>query len=133
VIRRVCCAISARFPRVYPKEYSQNRYRQSSFPPTAESHDADVVLAANHFWVGIFRVGEDHLRPDDPKEAYVVLSMAREIIDVWWGGDPEIERDRAQRHPIDLEEYGRKHGVLRHYEGLVEQPLGATARKLFVA
>ena len=83
--------------------------------------------------MGIFRVGEDHLRPDDPKEAYVVLSMAREIIDVWWGGDPEIERDRAQRHPIDLEEYGRKHGVLRHYEGLVEQPLGATARKLFVA
>ena len=59
--------------------------------------------------------------PDDPKEAYVVLGMAREIIDVWWGGDPEIERDRAQ------------HGVLRHYEGLVEQPLGATARKLFVA
>ena len=68
--------------------------------------------------------------PDDPKEAYVVLTMAREIIDVWWGG---IERDRAQRHPIDLEEYGRKHGVLRHYEGLVEQPLGATARNLFVA
>jgi len=65
--------------------------------------------------------------PDDPKEAYVVLTMAREIIDVWWGGDPEIERDRAQRHHIDLEEYGRKHGVLRPYEGLVEQRLGATA------
>ena len=71
--------------------------------------------------------------PDNPKEVYAVLGMAREIIDVWWGGDPEIERDRAQRHHIDLEEYGRKHGVLRHYEGLVEQPLGATARNLFVA
>jgi len=24
--------------------------------------------------------------PDDPREGYVVLGMAREIIDVWWGG-----------------------------------------------
>jgi len=27
--------------------------------------------------------------PNDPKEAYVVLGMAAEIVDMWWGGDPE--------------------------------------------
>ena len=49
--------------------------------------------------------------PDNPKEVYAVLGMAREIIDVWWGGDPEIERDRAQRHHIDLEGYGQARGA----------------------
>ena len=27
--------------------------------------------------------------PNDPKEAYVVLGMAAEIVDMWWGGDPK--------------------------------------------
>jgi hypothetical protein len=52
-------------------------------------------------------------------------SLAGEIVDMWWGSDPEIERARAERHHIDLEEYGREHGVLRPHEGLVQQLLGA--------
>jgi len=30
-----------------------------------------------------------NMLPDDPKEAYEVLGMAGNIVDMWWGGDQE--------------------------------------------